>query len=231
LSWWQGGVVKGDRLRIKEHHTRIAQQVFDLLRGQIKDKYVISVGGESGAGKSEIAVELARFLNENDIEAKVIQQDDYFAFPPKTNHEMRRRNIEQVGEYEVKLDFMEANLRSFKQGDRWIYKPLVFYEQDRITTELLEVGSTSVLIIEGTYTTRLNFVDRKIFIDRTYLDTEKERLERRRDKIEDFVGEVLEIEHRIISGHKGLADIVVRKDFSGLEVPFEEEKDDRKAKP
>ena len=222
--------MKGDRLVIREHHTKIAKQVFDLLKGQIKDKYAISVGGESGAGKSEIAVELARFFNDNGIETKVIQQDDYFVFPPKTNHEMRRRNIKQVGEYEVKLDFMEANLRSFKQGDHWIYKPLVIYEQDRITTELLEVGSTSVLIIEGTYTTRLNFVDRKIFIDRTYRDSEKERLERRRDKMEDFVGEVLEIEHRIISGHKGLAYIVVRKDFSGLEVIPEADKDDRKAK-
>ena len=222
--------MKGDRLVIREHHTKIAKQVFDLVKGQIKDKYAISVGGESGAGKSEIAVELARFFNDNGIETKIIQQDDYFVFPPKTNHEMRRRNIKQVGEYEVKLDFMEANLRSFKQGDHWIYKPLVIYEQDRITTELLEVGSTSVLIIEGTYTTRLNFVDRKIFIDRTYRDTEKERLERRRDKMEDFIGEVLEIEHRIISGHKGLAYIVVRKDFSGLEVIPEADKDDRKAK-
>ena len=222
--------MKGDRLVIREHHTKIAKQVFDLLKGQIKDKYAISVGGESGAGKSEIAVELARFFNDNRIETKIIQQDDYFVFPPKTNHEMRRRNIKQVGEYEVKLDFMEANLRSFKQGDHWIYKPLVIYEQDRITTELLEVGSTSVLIIEGTYTTRLDFVDRKIFIDRTYRDTEKERLERRRDKMEDFIGEVLEIEHRIISGHKGLAYIMVRKDFSGLEVIPEADKDDRKAK-
>ena len=222
--------MKGDRLVIREHHTKIAKQVFDLLKGQIKDKYAISVGGESGVGKSEIAVELARFFNDNRIETKIIQQDDYFVFPPKTNHEMRRRNIKQVGEYEVKLDFMEANLRSFKQGDHWIYKPLVIYEQDRITTELLEVGSTSVLIIEGTYTTRLDFVDRKIFIDRTYRDTEKERLERRRDKMEDFIGEVLEIEHRIISGHKGLAYIVVRKDFSGLEVILEADKDDRKAK-
>ena len=222
--------MKGDRLVIREHHTKIAKQVFDLLKGQIKDKYAVSVGGESGAGKSEIAVELARLFNDNRIETKIIQQDDYFVFPPKTNHEMRRRNIKQVGEYEVKLDFMEANLRSFKQGDHWIYKPLVIYEQDRITTELLEVGSTSVLIIEGTYTTRLDFVDRKIFIDRTYRDTEKERLERRRDKMEDFIGEVLEVEHRIISGHKGLAYIVVRKDFSGLEVIPEADKDDRKAK-
>jgi len=193
---------------------------------QIKDKYAISVGGESGAGKSEIAVELARLLNDNGIETKIIQQDDYFVFPPKTNHEMRRMNIKQVGEYEVKLDFIEANLRSFKQGDHLIYKPLVIYEQDRITTELLQVGSTSVIIIEGSYTTRLNFVDRKIFIDRTYRDTTKERLERQRDKMEDFVGEVLEIEHRIISGHKDLAHIVVRKDFSGLEVLFEAEKDE-----
>ena len=226
--------MRGDKLTIEEEHTKAAQQITMLLLKVITKTqgiFILTIAGESGSGKSEIAAALSEVLAENGIKSIILQQDDYFAFPPKTNHEMRRRNIEQVGEYEVKLDFMEANLRSFKQGDRWIYKPLVFYEQDRITTELLEVGSTSVLIIEGTYTTRLNFVDRKIFIDRTYLDTEKERLERRRDKIEDFVGEVLEIEHRIISGHKSLADIVVRKDFSGLEVPSEEEKDDRKAKP
>jgi len=163
---------------IKEHHTNIAKQLFDMFAKQIIGKYTISVGGESGAGKSEIAAELARILNDNGIETKVIQQDDYFVFPPRTNHRMRRTNIDQVGECEVKLDFMEANLRSFKQGDHYIYKPLVIYEEDRITTELLGVGSASVLIAEGTYTTRLNFVDRRVFIDRTYHDTEKERLER-----------------------------------------------------
>ena len=223
--------MKGDILVVREHHTKTAQQIFDLLRRQIKDKYVVSVGGESGAGKSEIAVELARFLNENGIKTKIIQQDDYFVFPPKTNHEMRRRNIRQVGEYEVKLDFIEANLRSFKQGDAWIYKPLILYEEDEITTELLEVGDASVLIVEGGYTTRLNFVDKRIFIDRTYHDTEKERLERGRDKIEDFVAEVLEIEHRVISGHKSLAEIVVSKDLSGLDDFSERVKNERRAEP
>ena len=209
--------MKGDRLVIKEHHTTIAKQLFDMLTREIMDKYTISVGGESGAGKSEIAAELARILNDNGIKTKVIQQDDYFVFPPRTNHQMRRKNIEQVGEYEVKLDFMEANLRSFKQGDHHLYKPLVIYEEDRITTELLDVGSVLVLIAEGTYTTRLNFLDRRVFSDRTYHDTEKERLERRRDEMEDFLTEVLEIEHRIISGHRGSAHIVIRKDFSGLD--------------
>jgi len=220
--------MRGDKLVIRDYHTRMAQRIVDLLGGQIQDKYVVSIGGESGSGKSELAVELARILIENGIRTKIIQQDDYFVFPPRTNHEMRRINIRQVGEYEVKLDFIEANLRSFKQGDGQVYKPLALYDEDRIVTELLEVGDTSVLIVEGAYTTRLNFVDKRIFIDRTYQDTEKERLERARDVIEDFVAEVLEIEHRIISGHKSLADIVVRKDFLDLDDFSEKAKNERR---
>ena len=220
--------MRGDKLVIRDYHTGMAQRIVDLIRGQIQDKYVVSIGGESGSGKSELAVELARLLIENGIRTKIIQQDDYFVFPPRTNHEMRRVNIRQVGEYEVKLDFIEANLRSFKQGDGQVYKPLALYDEDRIVTELLEVGDTSVLIVEGAYTTRLNFVDKRIFIDRTYRDTEKERLERARDVIEDFVAEVLEIEHRIISGHKGLADMVVRKDFLDLDDFSEKAKNERR---
>ena len=212
--------MEGDKLIIKEHHTRIAREIVDILAEQFEDKFVISVGGESGAGKSEIASELSRIMNEDGIVTKILQQDDYFVFPPKTNHEMRKINLRQVGMYEVKLDFLEANLRSFKQGDRTIYKPLVIYEEDRITTETLDVYTTQALIVEGTYVTRLNFVDRRVFLDRIYLDTEKERRERKRDTIEDFIGKVLETEHRIVSAHKSRADIVVRKDFSGLETSF-----------
>lgn len=212
--------MEGDKLIIKEHHTRIAREIVDVLARQFEDKFVLSVGGESGAGKSEIASELSRLMNEHGIETKILQQDDYFVFPPKTNHEMRKINIAQVGMYEVKLDFMEANLRSFKQRDRTIYKPLVIYEEDRITTETLDVYTTQALVVEGTYVTRLNFVDRRVFLDRTYHDTEKERRERKRDTIEAFINEVLETEHRIISAHKPRADIVVRKDFSGLEIAF-----------
>ena len=48
----KGGVVRGDKLVIKEHHTTIAKQLFDMLTKEIVGKYTISVGGESGAGKS-----------------------------------------------------------------------------------------------------------------------------------------------------------------------------------
>jgi Mrp family chromosome partitioning ATPase len=75
------------------------------------DKFVITVAGESGAGKSELASEIARLFTEEGFNTGVLQLDDYFVFPPKTNHEMRRRNLEQVGPYEVKLDFLNSNLR------------------------------------------------------------------------------------------------------------------------
>ena len=210
--------MKGDRLSVKEHHTRIARQVVELLWPRMVDRYVVSVGGESGAGKSEIAHELARLLGEGGRPAAVIQMDDYFVFPPKTNHEMRRRNIEQVGQYEVKLDFMQSNLRSFKQGESLLYKPLVIYDEDRITTELLDVGDKSALIVEGTYVTALDFVDCRVFIDRTYRDTEMQRLSRGRDRIEGFIADVLEREHRIVCEQRNLADLVVRRDFSGVDV-------------
>jgi uridine kinase len=131
---------------------------------------------------------------------------------------MRRRNLEQVGPYEVKLDFLDSNLRSFKRGESPIFKPLVVYDENRITTEEIEVGGLAVLIAEGTYTSLLRFADYRVFIDRDYRQTLEARKRRARDKFEPFVVDVLEQEHQIISGHKSLADIVVSSEFNRIQV-------------
>ncbi len=89
----------GDKLIIEQYHTERAVEICDVLADRLRArrKWAISVAGESGAGKSELAYEIYRLLNESGIRAGVLQQDDYFVFPPRTNHEMRRRNLEQVG--------------------------------------------------------------------------------------------------------------------------------------
>jgi uridine kinase len=208
----------GDKLVIEPHHTERAVEICDLLEERLGPKLVLTVAGESGAGKSELAHEIHRLLNARGIQAGLLQQDDYFVFPPKTNHEMRRRNLEQVGPYEVKLDFLDANLRSFKRGESPIYKPLVVYDEDRITSEEMDVGELAVLIAEGTYTTLLRFADVRIFIDRDYRQTLEARIRRARDKWEPFVQDVLEREHQVISQHKELADLVVTSDFGGVQL-------------
>jgi len=208
----------GDKLIIEKHHTERAAELCKHLSNQIGagGKLTVAVAGESGAGKSELAYEIYRLLNKDGIKAGVLQQDDYFVFPPRTNHEMRRRNLEQVGPYEVKLDFLDSNLRSFKRGESPIYKPLVIYDEDRITMEEMEVGDLLVLIAEGTYTTLLQLADFRVFIDRDYRQTLEARKRRARDRFEPFVLDVLEREHQIISEHRGLADAVVFSDFSGI---------------
>lgn len=213
----------GDKLVIEKRHTERAVEICAQLaeRLQPPQRFTVSVAGESGAGKSELAHEIHRLLNERGINAGLLQQDDYFVFPPKTNHEMRRRNLDQVGPYEVKLDFLDSNLRSFKRGEGPIYKPLVVYEEDRITAEEIEVGTLSVLIAEGTYTSLLRFADFRVFIDRDYHQTLEARKRRARDRWEPFIQEVLEREHQIIVQHKALADAVVSPDFGATILPRE----------
>ncbi len=210
----------GDKLVIEQHHTDRARDICALLIDRIRDedRFVLAVAGESGAGKSELAHETARLLNEEGIGTGVIQQDDFFVFPPRTNHEMRRRNLEQVGPYEVKLDFLDSNLRSFKRGESPIYKPLVIYDENRITTEELDVTGLRVLIAEGTYTSLLRYADFRVFIDRDYRHTLEARKRRARDRFEPFIVDVLEREHQVIAQHKRLADAVIATSFDGLQA-------------
>ncbi len=212
----------GDRLIIEKQHTERASELSGLIIKRLVDsgesRITVSIAGESGAGKSELASETARLLEEQGFRAGILQQDDYFVFPPKTNHEMRHRNLEQVSEYEVKLDFLDSNLRSFKRGESPIYKPLVIFSEDRITTEEMDVDKLAVLIAEGTYTTALKFVDLHVFIDRDYTQTLETRKRRGRDRLEPFVADVLEREHRIICKHKLAADIIVSADFNSLRI-------------
>jgi uridine kinase len=209
--------VIGDKLIIEKHHTDRAAEICALLADRIQDKFVITVAGESGAGKSELASEIARLLTEQGLKTGVLQQDDYFVFPPKTNHEMRRRNLEQVGPQEVKLDFLDSNLRSFKRGENPIYKPLVNFDEDRITTEEMDTSDLKVFIAEGTYTSLLQFADFRVFIDRDYHQTLEARRRRARDKFEPFILDVLEREHQVISQHKALADVVIPADFGSVQ--------------
>ncbi|MFX1266157.1 MAG: hypothetical protein ACFFH0_12295, partial [Promethearchaeota archaeon] len=55
---YKDGGVKGDKLVINEGHVRAANQALELLLSGIdstQGRYVITIAGESGSGKSEIA--------------------------------------------------------------------------------------------------------------------------------------------------------------------------------
>ncbi len=211
----------GDKLVITTYHKEAAAFIYEAVESTIKgaEKPVaITIAGESGCGKSETAKVLADLLTKAGYRAIVLQQDDYFVYPPQTNHQKRLEDIKQVGPGEVKLDLLDENIAAIKKGNlKEITKPLVDYDQDLIMEETVPLEGIKAIVIDGTYTTSLKNADFRAFIDRNYRQTKMSRLKRSRDPLSSYLERVLAIEHEIISNHKKMADLVIP-------APLEEQK-------
>lgn len=202
----------GDKVQLNEKYIQPAQKIVDWLNGKVKPGFTVSIAGESGSGKSTLALALQHVLGQNGWKVLVLHMDDYFKLPPASNHRKREEDIHWVGTGEVRLDLLQEHLEAFKSGVAYIEKPLVFYAENCIRSESVELSDIDVLLIEGTYTATLS-VDLSIFIDRTYLDTFEDRVKRARDPITPFVEQVLEIEHKIIAKQGISAQVCIDKNF------------------
>jgi uridine kinase len=208
----------GDKLLITAYHEAAARLVLEHLKIlDMEVPFSISISGESGSGKSEIAEVLRRKLSEEGKRVLVLGQDDYFRLPPHSNHKQRKIDINWVGPMEVQLRLMSEHAKTLCSLDRkQAVKPLVYFSEDKIGTETL-TGPYDVVIAEGTYTSLLEDIHVRVFIDGDYRETKLHRLSRNRDQsLEDnqdydlkFLEQVLEIEHQIISKHKNLAHVVI----------------------
>lgn len=211
--------MKGDILIISGQHRNAAEDVIRLALDDVRlkdGKFFFTVAGESGAGKSEIASAMKELLVKQGFSTFIIQQDDYFLLPPKTNEKARVIDINRVGPQEVNLDLLNLNIKNISEGKPGIIKPLVIFEEDRITTETIHFDPFKVVIIDGTYTTLLEGIDCHIFIDRDRNDTREDRQKRNREKQNEYLENILEIEHHIISRHKEMADIIINKEFKAF---------------
>jgi uridine kinase len=216
--------MKGDIIVLEEHHKKVAGLIVPHIIEKIKAKptrYTITVAGESGSGKSETGQAIAEELEKQGIKAVLLGQDDYFVLPPKSNDAKRREDADWLGPHvEVKLDVLEQNLTDAIMGKDKITKPLIDYNENNIENEIVSLAGIKVVIAEGTYTSLLKHVDTKVFIARNRLDTLEHRRKRNRgDEVGDpFIEQVLMTEHKIIAGHKQLADFVITKAYDVVVV-------------
>ena len=70
-----------------------------------------------------------------------------------------------------------------------------------------------MLIVEGTYVSRLEPLDLRVFLAGDYRQTEQARRARARDPIDEHTDAILAVEHRIIERDERLADIVLEAWF------------------
>ena len=137
--------MRGDKLVIEKEHASVARQIAGLLQEPIaesKGKFVITIAGESGSGKTEIATVLSETLAPSGMKILILQQDDYFVYPPKTNEAMRRKNIGHVGTSEVKLDLLDRNLKDIIEGELQVLAEEIAY---RIAEEVTGIDVKRVL--------------------------------------------------------------------------------------
>jgi uridine kinase len=219
--------MKGDILILQEHHKRAASQIIPLILDSIIKKnsvYTITVAGESGSGKSEISLAIADELGKHAIKAIILGQDDYFILPPKLNSIKRREDPDWLGPHiEIRLDLLEQNLKDALIGKTEIVKPLVDYNANAIEMQTINLDGVKVVIAEGTYTSLLKHVDSRIFISRDWQSTLEDRKKRNRgNEIGDpFTEQILATEHKIIAGHKQLADFIINNEFNVINVESE----------
>lgn len=211
--------MKGDVIIVEDYHREAARQFLPHLSAVLDSAerpLAITVAGESGSGKSELARAIADALAEEGTQALVLGQDDYFHLAPKSNDRKRREDPAWLGPHvEVNLALLDEHLKLVQEGASSLEKPLVNYDEDGIEKERLDLEGISVVIAEGTYTSLLKHADLRIFILRNRLDTLAHRKKRNRGgEAEDpFIEDVLKIEHKIIAGHRNLADFLISKDF------------------
>lgn len=205
----------GDVINLEQKHLDTAENIYKIIKENYNypDKWALGICGESGSGKSVTAFALKKVLEEKGVKSLVIQMDDYFKLPPRSNHENRLKSLDNVGLQEVNLDLIQENIKDFKKGKTTIEKPLVDYHANSVSQEILQIEDVQVLIIEGTYILDINEFDFTIFINRNYKDTYENRMIRNRDEQTDFVEKVLEIEHNIIRKFKEKADVILEKNY------------------
>lgn len=209
--------MKGDIILVGDEHRNAADLIIERLTNEISSaerRYAITVAGESGSGKSETGQALADALSERGIRALVLQQDDYYVLPPKSNDAARRANFCWVGTTEVRLDLLDQHLKEAREGAAAIVKPLVIYAENLISEEKLSLEGIDVVIAEGVYTSLCEHVDRRVFIARNRLETLEHRMKRGREEFDSFIEEVLKKEHEIISQHRARADVVITRDYN-----------------
>lgn len=207
----------GDIILVEVYHRRAAAYLTERLLPALSARarpLSIGISGESGCGKSELAMALHESLTEHGLRSVVLQQDDYFIYPPKTNDVKRRRDFDWIGPQEVRLDRLEQDVQAIAHGATQITKPLVIYAEDRVAVELIGTADCQVVIAEGTYVTRIDSLDWRVFIDRTFRETAPARKRRGREAPDPFLERVLAREHGIIRSQRDDATFLVHSDFT-----------------
>ena len=231
-------VWRGDPPVVSAKHKKAARGLVPHIRkASIEMKkegrrVILAVGGESGAGKSEVAEYLRFALKGEGIEALTLPGDAFFLLTPANNHLARVKAYDkgQLAEYlgpgEIDFDRLEAAIRlAADQKNNEILVPSDCRRLDsrRYENVPMDLTGSDVIIVDLTYSLLLKDADIKAFFQSDFKKRLNEIRERNiaRDPDQDFsfIEKVLTIEHEIIQGMKKDANLIITDNYEVIENP------------
>lgn len=204
-----------DVVTIEKKHTNAAKTLYDRVIRDRKIKFIVTISGEVGTGKCEIAHELGRKLIEDGISVKLLHMDNYYFIPPRERQEWRKKNgLGKIGYDEYDWNKVNQNIDDFRM-DKVSVMPVVDLFTQKVDQLHTDFKGIEVLIIEGLYSIRINQSDLRVFIELTYEDTWDEQKLTHKEVLDDFRLDVLAHEHKAVQSLKGLADFYIDFDTAG----------------
>ncbi|MDO9254654.1 MAG: hypothetical protein Q7U54_04005 [Bacteroidales bacterium] len=204
-----------DVVTIERKHTNAAATLFDRVIHDRKSKFIVTISGEVGTGKCEIAHELGRKLIEAGISVKLLHMDSYYHIPPSERLEWRKKHgLEKIGYDEYDWKTINHNIDDFRMNKKSVL-PLVDLFTQKVDQLHTDFNGIEILVIEGLYSIRINQSDLRVFIELTYEDTWEEQKETHKEVLDDFRMEVLAHEHKAVQSLKSLADFYIDFDTAG----------------
>jgi uridine kinase len=206
-----------DVVTIEKKHTNAATTLFDRVMRDRKSKFIVTISGEVGTGKCEIAHELGRKLVEAGISVKILHLDNYYNIPPLERSEWRKKNnLKKIGYDEYDWNTVNQNIDDFRLNNKSVMPIVDLFTQevDHLHTDF---NGIDMLIIAGLYSIRINQSDLRVFIELTYEDTWDEQMVTHKEVLDDFRLEVLKQEHIAVQSLKPLADFYIDFD-SAMEI-------------
>lgn len=189
----------GDILKINISHRARTNLLFDWLRNKYTDpakKLVISVGGPSGSGKSEIGALLSALYQNAGIPSILVPCDNFPIRAPKFNDLHRRELFDSKGkealaaylgsEDEILFSRLGDICKDFLSGEETVNLRKINMQTCEITESIpTKVGHARVLVFEGTWSCRIPSLSESVFLATDFKKTAAHRQNRGRIEIQN----------------------------------------------
>ena len=207
----------GDILIIAEKHKLATAEIMKKIESVDKRKLVIAVSGESGSGKSEIALLLRRELKSLGLKAKALHSDNYYITGPneRTDWRLKHGISESVGLGEYRWELLHEHIKAFRDGEKEVKIPYIDIVSGDVEQLVISFDDTDVLIVEGLYGINAD-VDFKALIGLTYHETKNMQTLRGKEPVNQTRAQILEAEHQAVLSIKPKADLIITREMMGL---------------